>query len=104
MKYRFLQKADVLSWKHSGACWQWRKPVLGALLMQTNFSRLSTPPPGDRVPLIQGMTTLAHDLQSVIRQHFVEGEKRARITKMEILGVLIEHYEAEHVPELTDEE
>ena len=33
-----------------------------------------------------------------------EDESHALASLMEILGVLIEHYEAEHVPELTSEE
>ena len=33
-----------------------------------------------------------------------EDESHSLASLMEILGVLIEHYEAEHVPELTDEE
>ena len=33
-----------------------------------------------------------------------EDESHSLASLMEILGVLIEHYETEHVPELTDEE
>ena len=33
-----------------------------------------------------------------------EDESHSWASLMEILGVLIEHYEAEHVPELTEEE